>query len=132
MLNQITIMGRLVRDPELRFTAAGKPVANFNVAVERDFINDGQREADFIEVVAWNTVGEFVSKYFRKGSMIAVVGRLQSRKWEDSSGNKRTSWEVKADSVYFADSKKSESNTATTATPQTFVELPDDDSQLPF
>lgn len=137
MLNHIAIMGRLTRDPELRHTQSGKPVASFTVAVDRDFSKDGQRETDFIDVVAWNAVGEFVSKYFRKGSMIAVSGRLQSRKWEDNNGNKRTNWEIKADSVYFGESKKAESNNAgfnpAAQSSGQFVDLPDeDDGELPF
>lgn len=130
MLNTISIMGRMTRDPELRYTQSGKPVASFTVAVDRDFSKDGQRETDFIDVVAWSTVGEFVSKYFHKGSMIAVAGRLQSRKWQGNQGNNRTNWEIKADSVYFGESKKTEDNIA--PAPQNFVELDDSDGKLPF
>lgn len=136
MLNTITIMGRMTRDAELRYTQSGKPVASFTVAVDRDFVKDGQKETDFIDVVAWNGVGEFVSKHFHKGSMIVVSGRLQSRKWEDRDGNKRVSWEIKADSVYFGESKKSEGfdpeKYAQNTKPSEFVELPDDDGELPF
>lgn len=105
MLNHIVIMGRLTRDPELRHTAIGTPVASFTLAVDRDFSgrDGGEKETDFIDVVAWRHTGEFVSKYFRKGSMIVIAGRLQSRKWEDNDGNKRTSWEINAASAYFAE-----------------------------
>lgn len=108
MLNHITIMGRLTRDPELRRTGSGIAVASFSVAVERDFPNKdtGERETDFINCVAWRQTGEFVSKYFAKGSMIVVSGRLQMRNWTDDSGNKRTTAEIVADNVYFGESKK--------------------------
>jgi len=108
MLNHITIMGRLTRDPELRHTQSGTAVASFTVAVDRDFSgqNGGEKQTDFIDCVAWRQTGEFVSKYFRKGSMIVVSGRLQSRKWQDNQGNNRTNWEVNADNVYFGESKK--------------------------
>jgi single-strand DNA-binding protein len=108
MLNTITIMGRLTRDPELRRTGSGTAVANFTVAVDRDFPDkqSGQKETDFIECVAWKHTGEFVANYFRKGSMIVASGRLQIRKWTDKDGNKRQSAEVVAESCYFGDSKK--------------------------
>lgn len=107
MLNHITIMGRLVRDPELRRTGNGTAVASFTVAVDRDFAAQGQqKETDFIDCVAWRQTGEFVSKYFTKGRMIAVSGRLQIRNWNDKDGNKRKSAEVVADNCYFGDSKK--------------------------
>lgn len=108
MLNHIVLMGRLVRDPELRRTQSGVPVASFRIAVDRDFGNreTGEREADFIDVVAWRQTGEFVSKYFAKGRMAVVSGRLQMRNWTDNQGNKRTSAEVVADNVYFGDSKR--------------------------
>ena len=108
MLNHITIMGRLVRDPELRSTQSGVSVASFTVAVDRDFggRDGGDRQTDFIDCVAWRQTGEFVSKYFRKGSMIVVSGRLQSRKWQDREGNNRTNWEVNADNVYFGGSRR--------------------------
>ena len=101
-------MGRLVKDPELRYTQSQVPVASFTVAVDRDFGGrDGsERQTDFIDCVAWRQTGEFVSKYFQKGRMIVVSGRLQSRKWQDREGNNRTSWEVSADNVYFGDSKR--------------------------
>ena len=107
MLNKIVIMGRLTRDPELRYTQSGIPVASFIVACERDYADGGgQRTADFIDCVAWRQSGEFVERYFRKGSMIVVDGRLQSRKWQDRDGNNRTSWEINADHCYFGESKR--------------------------
>ena len=108
MLNHITIMGRLVRDPELRSTQSGTSVASFTVAVDRDFggRDGGEKQTDFIDCDAWRQTGEFVSKYFRKGSMIVVSGRLQSRKWQDREGNNRTNWEVVADNVYFGESSR--------------------------
>ena len=108
MLNHITIMGRLVRDPELRRTGSGIAVASFTVAVDRDFggRDGGEKETDFIDCVAWRQTGEFVSKYFTKGRMIVVSGRLQIRSWTDKEGNKRRSAEVVADNCYFGDSKR--------------------------
>lgn len=107
MLNKIFIMGRLTRDPELRRTQNGTAVAGFALAVDRDYKNaDGTKETDFIEVVAWRSSAEFVSKYFTKGRMAIVEGRLQIRDWTDKDGNKRRSAEVVADNVYFGDSKK--------------------------
>ena len=111
MLNKIIIMGRLTRDPELRRTGSGTAVTSFSLACDRDFKSQsGDKETDFIEVVAWKNTAEFVSKYFGKGRMMIVVGRLQIRDWTDKAGNKRTTAEVVADNVYFADSKRSESN----------------------
>lgn len=108
MLNHITIMGRLTRDPELRYTQSGIAVASFTVAVDRDFQpkDGGEKQTDFISVVAWRSTGEFVSKYFNKGSMIVVAGRLQMRDWTDRDGNKRTSAEIVADNVYFGESRR--------------------------
>ena len=108
MLNHIVIMGRLTRDPELRRTGSGVAVASFTVAVDRDFggRENGERETDFIDCVAWRQTGEFVSKYFTKGRMAVVSGRLQIRNWTDKDGNKRRSAEVVADNVYFGDSKR--------------------------
>lgn len=106
MLNCITIMGRLVRDPELRRTGSGIAVASFTVAVERDFGQDGKKETDFIDCVAWRQTGEFVSKFFSKGRMIAVKGRLQIRGYTDKDGNKRKAAEVVADNCYFGESKR--------------------------
>ena len=109
MLNHIVIMGRLTRDPELRRTGSGIAVTSFTVAVDRDFgpKDGGERETDFIDCVAWRNTGEFVSKYFTKGSMAVVSGRLQIRGWTDKDGNKRRSAEIVADNVYFGDSKRS-------------------------
>jgi len=108
MLNHIVIMGRLARDPELRHTQAGVPVATFRLAVDRDFKDKttGERATDWIDVVAWRGTGEFVSRYFAKGRMAVVDGRLQMREWTDKEGNKRTTAEVVADNVYFGDSKR--------------------------
>lgn len=100
MLNKIVVMGRLVKDPDLRATASGKPVANFTLAVERDREVNGERATDFIDCVAWNGTAEFVSKYFSKGSMAVVAGRFQSRKYTDKDGNNRTAWEIVAENVY--------------------------------
>ena len=152
MLNHITIMGRLTRDPELRRTGSGIAVASFTVAVDRDFggRDGGERETDFIDCVAWRQTGEFVSKYFTKGSMIVVSGRLQIRSWTDKDGNKRRTAEVVADNVYFGDSKRSSEGgstysghtpaapagfggyTAPGASASDFAMLDDDDAQLPF
>ena len=153
MLNRIIIMGRLTRDPELRHTGTGTPVASFSLAVERDFRDkqSGQRTTDFIDVVAWRQTGEFVSKYFTKGRMAVVEGRLQMRDWQDRDGNKRRSAEVVADNVYFADSRRdgdSQSDGFTASAPSSyappaqsyeapaatggFAELSDDDGELPF
>ena len=108
MLNRIILMGRLTRDPELRHTQTGTAVASFTLAVDRDFKdrNSGERATDFIDVVAWRQTGEFVSRYFTKGRMAVVEGRLQMRDWTDKDGNKRRSAEVVADNVYFGDSKR--------------------------
>ncbi len=108
MLNHIVIMGRLTRDPELRRTGSGIAVASFTVAVDRDFggRDGGEKETDFIDCVAWRQTGEFVSKYFTKGRMIVVSGRLQIRSWTDKEGNKRRTAEVVADNCYFGDSKR--------------------------
>ena len=109
MLNHIVLMGRLVRDPELRRTQSGVPVTTFRIAVDRDFGNreTGERDADFIDIVAWRQTGEFVNKYFSKGRMVVVSGRLQMRNWTDNQGNKRTNAEVVADNVYFGGSSSS-------------------------
>ena len=108
MLNRIIIMGRLARDPELRRTQTGTPVASFRLAVDRDFKDKttGEKGTDWIDVVAWRSTAEFVSRYFTKGRMAVVEGRLQMRDWTDKDGNKRTSAEVVADNVYFGDSKR--------------------------
>lgn len=107
MLNHVIIMGRMTRDPELRRTASGTAVASFTLAVDRDFAaKDAQRETDFIDCVAWRSTGEFVSKYFAKGRMAVVSGRLQIRPWTDKDGNNRRSAEVVVDNVYFDDSRR--------------------------
>lgn len=108
MLNKIVLMGRLTRDPELRLTTSGTAVASFSLAVDRDFKNKetGEKETDFIDIVAWRNTAEFVGKYFSKGRMAVVEGRLQIRPWTDKDGNKRRSAEVVADNVYFGDSKR--------------------------
>ena len=108
MLNKVFIMGRLTRDPELRRTQTGTAVASFTLAVDRDFKDKstGERTTDFIDVVAWRQTGEFVSRYFTKGRMAVVEGRLQIRDWTDKDGGKRRSAEVVADNVYFGDSKR--------------------------
>ena len=150
MLNHITIMGRLVRDPELRRTGSGVAVTSFTVAVDRDFggKDGGEKETDFIDCVAWRQTGEFVSKYFAKGRMAVVSGRLQIRSWTDKDGNKRRTAEVVADNVYFGDSKREGEApsgftapaaggfggySAPAAAPASdFAMLDDDDAQLPF
>ena len=142
MLNHITIMGRMTRDPELRRTGTGTAVASFTVAVDRDYSgkDGGEKETDFIDCVAWRQTGEFVSKYFTKGRMAVVSGRLQIRSWTDKDGNKRRTAEVVADNVYFGDSKRdgdSDSFNGSYGVPVTgpasdFAMLDDDDAQLPF
>ena len=114
MLNHITIMGRLVRDPELRRTGSGVAVATFRVAVDRDYVSKdgGERKADFIDCVAWRQTGEFISKYFTKGRMIVVDGRLEMRDWTDKEGNKRTSAEINVANAYFGDSKRDDSGSS--------------------
>ena len=131
MLNHIVIMGRLTRAPELRKTQSGTPVASFTLACERDFAPQGEtRETDFIDIVAWRYTAEFVDKYFSKGQMAVVSGRLQIRNWEDKEGNKRRSAEILADHVYFGEGKK---DRAETYEPQGgFSEITDDDPDLPF
>ena len=147
-MNQIVIMGRMTRDPELRQAPSGVPVASFTLAVDRSYTprDGGERQTDFIDVVAWRNTGEFVSKYFVKGQMAAVTGRLQIRDWTDKDGNKRRSAEVVADNIYFTESKKSREasfghteqkydNNAGFSTPvggSDFAELDMDDGELPF
>ena len=133
MLNKIILMGRLSRDPELRRTQSGTAVASFTLAVDRDYKpQDGERETDFIDIVAWRGTAEFVSKYFSKGRMAIVEGRLQVRDWKDKDGAKRRSTEVIADNVYFGDSKRSESGTQEEPSVE-FHELPDEEKgELPF
>ena len=156
MLNRIILMGRLTRDPELRHTQTGTAVASFSLAVDRDFKGqNGEKATDFIDIVAWRNTAEFVSKYFTKGRMAVVEGRLQMRDWNDKDGNKRRSAEVIADNVYFGDSKRDSEGGAyapsysapsygapsgggyapAPAAPMVqdqFAELNDDDGELPF
>ena len=149
MLNHITIMGRLTRDPELRRTGSGIAVASFTVAVDRDFASreSGERETDFIDCVAWRQTGEFVSKYFTKGRMAVVEGRLQIRDWTDRDGGKRRSAEVIADNVYFGDSKRDSGADSYGSAPaygapmsrasapmghSDFAEIGEEDGELPF
>ena len=160
MLNHIVIMGRLTRDPELRTTQSGVSVASFTVAVDRDFVgrDGGERQTDFFDCSAWRQTGEFVSKYFHKGSMIVVSGRMQSRKFQDREGNNRTAWDIQADNVYFGESKRDNdsqsgystgnygaqssfgsydagrqsSAPAAPVSPSPFTELEEDDGDLPF
>ena len=156
MLNHIVLMGRLTRDPELCYTQSQIPVASFTLAVDRDFggRDGGEKQTDFIDIVAWRSTAEFVSKYFTKGSMAAVSGRLQIRDWTDREGGKRRSAEVVADNVYFGESKRRDGGDAPRPAapsasapahrgsyggydnvPQggsTFSELDDDDGDLPF
>ena len=133
MLNKIVLMGRLTRDPDLRRTQSGTAVASFTLAPPRDYKpQDGERETDFIDIVAWRGTGEFVSKYFTKGRMAVVEGRLQVRDWTDKDGNKRRSTEVVADNVYFGDSKRPESGTPAEPSGE-LQELPDEEKgELPF
>ena len=150
MLNCAVLMGRLVADPELRTTTSGISVTSFRIAVDRSFVRQGEeRQADFIDIVAWRQTAEFVSRYFRKGSMIAVQGSIQTRSYEDKQGNKRTAVEVVADNVSFCGSKSESGttggsrpyeNTAPAAPAATyasgsmgdFESIEDDDDSLPF
>ena len=153
MLNHIVLMGRLTRDPELRRTATGVAVATFSIAVDRDFANSatGEKETDFIDIVAWRNTAEFVSKFFTKGRMAVVEGRLQIRDWTDKDGGKRRSAEVVADNVYFGDSKRdggdnsgynpgyapapashSAAPSNFSASGSDFAEIGEDDGELPF
>lgn len=148
MLNHIVLMGRLTRDPELRRTQSGTAVVSFALAVDRDYKGqDGEKETDFVDIVAWRNTAEFVSKYFGKGRMAVVDGRLQIRPWTDKDGNKRRSAEVVADNVYFGDSKRDSAQSAPSdsydAAPAygnscdgygdgQFTELGEDDGELPF
>lgn len=143
MLNHITIMGRLTRDPEFRATASGTSVVNFSVAVDRDIPDQsGEKKTDFINCVAWRKTAEFITRYFTKGSMILVSGRLEMRNWQDKEGNKRVSAEVNAINVYFGESKRSADTTASFQPPAAmqppyqepaqFELLEGDDVTLPF
>ena len=141
MLNKIIIMGSLTRDPELRRTQSGTAVAGFALAVDRDFKDKqtGERATDFIDCVAWGSTGEFASRYFTKGRMAVVQGRLQLRDWTDKEGRKRRSAEVVVEQMYFGDSKRDEGNTRAggcqppvTEADDELRELGDDDGPLPF
>ena len=130
MLNHIVLMGRLCADPELRRTNSGTPVTSLRIAVDRDFKNQsGEKETDFIDVVAWRATAEFVAKYFTKGRMAVVDGRLQIRPWTDNNGNKRTTAEVVAENVYFGDTKREDSRSQ--AEPE-YKEIQEEDGDLPF
>lgn len=133
MLNKIIIMGRLTRDPEMRHTQSGTAVTSFTMAVDRDFKSQsGEKETDFIDVVAWRNTGEFAAKYLAKGRMAAVEGRIQVRDWQDKDGNRRKSVEVVADNVYFADSKRdSKPQDSRTVDDQEFDDI-EDDGDFPF
>lgn len=139
MLNRIVLMGRLTRDPELRRTGSGTAVSSFSIAVDRDFKGQGgEKETDFIDIVAWRNTAEFVSKYFTKGRMAIVEGRLQIRDWKDKEGNNRRSAEVVADNVYFGDSKRDGDAPVGSyaggqmANSGEFNEIDEDDDELPF
>ena len=146
MLNHIVIMGRMTRDPELRYTQSQTPVASFTLAVDRDFGGrDGQeKQTDFIDCVAWRSTAEFISKYFTKGSLSVVSGRLQLRDWTDKEGNKRRNAEVVVDNIYFGESKRREGESSfnpnmdfdsaaqAPATVSTGFEELSDDGELPF
>lgn len=133
MLNQINIAGRLCADPELRRTGNNIAVATFRIACEQDYKPEGgEQETDFISCVAWRSTAEFVSRYFSKGKMAIVSGRLQIRPYMDKDGNKRTAAEVVADRIYFGESRSRDENTRSTAPVQSFEDLSSDDSDLPF
>ena len=134
MLNRTSIMGRLVRDPELRRTGAGVAVTSFRVAVDRDFAKDGEREADFIDCVAWRGTAEFVAKHFTKGQMIVVDGRLESRTWTDKEEKRHYAVEVAAENVYFGEPKRGDAQPAESVPEpnEDYNILDGDDAQLPF
>ena len=141
MLNKIIVMGRFARDPELRTTGSGTPCASFSLAVERDFADQatGKRDCDFIDCVAWKHTAQFVQKYFSKGSMAVVSGRLQIRPWEDKNGNKRRTAEIVVENIYFGASRKEAAPAADYSAPAAsaasdpdFALLEDEDGQFPF
>ena len=133
MLNHIVLQGRLTRDPELRYTQSQTPVASFTLACDRDYQQGGsERQTDFIDCTAWRQTAEFVSKYFTKGSMAVVSGRLQIREWNDREGNKRRSAEVVADNIYFGESKRRDDTPTADVSTASFQELSDEDGELPF
>lgn len=131
MLNKCFLLGRMTKDPEIRRTNGGAAVTSFTLAVDRDFKTNGEKETDFIDVVAWRNTAEFVSKYFSKGRMAIVEGRLQIRDWTDKNGNKRRTAEVVADNVYFGDSKK-ENKQEPEYKQADFAEISEEDGELPF
>lgn len=132
-LNHIIIMGRLTKDVEIRYTQSQTPVASFTLACDRDYQQGGsERQTDFIDCVAWRQTAEFVSKYFAKGSMAIVSGRLQIRDWTDREGNKRKSAEIVADNIYFGESKRREDAPTADVSTTSFQELSNDDGELPF
>lgn len=132
MLNKIVLMGRLTRDPELRQTPTGNSVVSFTLACDRDFAAQGaEKETDFVDIVAWRGTAEFVSKYFSKGRMAVVSGRLQIRNWQDKDGNKRRSAEIVAENVYFGDSKPQSGQSQQAAQSAEFSQLPDS-TPVPF
>lgn len=130
MLNLITAMGRFTRDPELRYTNTQTPVTSFTIACDRDFADKdtGERKTDFIDCVAWRGTAEFINKYFSKGSMAVVTGRLQLRDWVDNDGNKRRNAEILVGDIYFGEKKK---ESAPAAAPE-FYDIPDDEMDVPF
>ena len=138
MLNKIILMGRFTQDPELKTTPSGAMVTSFALAVDRDFVDkeSGNRETDFIDIVAWRKTAEFVGKYFSKGSLAVVEGRLQMRDWQDKDGNKRRKAEIIADNIYFGDSKRDGTRNGSVASNTTRTEYvvadSDDDHELPF
>lgn len=131
MLNKCFLLGRMTKDPEIRRTNGGTAVTSFTLAVDRDFKTNGEKDTDFIEVVAWRNTAEFVSKYFSKGRMAIVEGRLQIRDWTDKNGNKRRTAEVVADNVYFGDSKR-ENKEEPEYKQADFAEISEEDGELPF
>lgn len=141
MLNRAILMGRLCNEVELKQTPNGVSVASFRIAVNRNYNSkDGERQADFITIIAWRSTAEFVSRYFSKGKMIIVEGAIQTRNYEDKNGNKRTAVEVVADNVQFGESKGTSENqgfrpangSADVAPPEDFEEMPGDSDDLPF
>ena len=132
MLNKISLMGRMTRDPELRHTQSGIAVASFALAVERQKSQDGSKQTDFIDCTAWRNTAEFAAKYFTKGRMAVVAGRLQIRDWTDKEGNKRRSPQVVVEELYFADSKRDAAQAEPVTPENQFSELPDEDGELPF
>ena len=139
MLNKIVLMGRLTADPELKRTNSGTAVTSFTIAVDRDFKSrNGEKETDFVNCVAWRSTAEFISKHFHKGSMAVVAGSLQSHQYE-KNGDKRTAWEVLVESIYFAESRKTDSNqqnenfaSLNSKVNQEFAPISEEDGELPY